>query len=484
MSNLITKNINKLIYFLAILFFIHLTFQSLNKGGRWDLNQHIAMADKITNNLSCYSTDIDGFYKASSPYFPGVTFLSLIISKINIEFREEILLIIATLIGVSLLICFCFIAEKISQKFSNSFFTIFLISIWFFDWWKFYMTEFKPDSILLLFSIGILILIEKLHNNSNNWTNLFLFILNLYIIGMLKQQGVSIFFGIFLYLIFSNDISNKIKIKYTISIFIAGFLVLLTVYLTPNCINNTIYLLKNHKFLSLEEIKAMTLNEFKNSWLIYTLFFTSIINIFINLNTLKKTEKIWLFICTPWLIMSIFSFCKVGGNEGNLQSGILPFLPFISVTLAKMTKKNIFYNVFKYVLILFTISYLIPKIVDDYENYNILKKNELKTILFLNKKFKNKKALYNSDIYNEIIKSKIIPRTDMVTAGDAKSAGQNMYKYYNEIKFKKYDLVYSNISISDYYDSKLEKIILENYEYYDKKDIPQNLLYKILIPKQ
>lgn len=65
-----------LIYLTAILFFTQLVFLSLNKGGRWDLNEQIAMADRVAAGEIYYSTEQAGFYLSSSPYFPGVSFVS------------------------------------------------------------------------------------------------------------------------------------------------------------------------------------------------------------------------------------------------------------------------------------------------------------------------------------------------------------------------------------------------------------------------
>ncbi|MCM1267660.1 MAG: hypothetical protein NC302_07115 [Bacteroidales bacterium] len=45
------------------------------KGGRWDLYQHIATADRFLNGQGFYYSTTE----ASSPYFPGVAFLTIFI---------------------------------------------------------------------------------------------------------------------------------------------------------------------------------------------------------------------------------------------------------------------------------------------------------------------------------------------------------------------------------------------------------------------
>ena len=77
------------------MYFLRSLMSGLIKGGRWDLYQNIAMADRFLNGQGLYYSAIE----ASSPYFPGVAFLSIFIGKFFYPWRDYILLVIASLIG-------------------------------------------------------------------------------------------------------------------------------------------------------------------------------------------------------------------------------------------------------------------------------------------------------------------------------------------------------------------------------------------------
>ena len=93
------KKVDK--YFNIIMIIVLMAYFMLNftngliKGGRWDLYQNIAMADRFL--------DGKGFYysveEASSPYFPGVAFLAIGIGFLCNAYRDYVLLFIASAIG-------------------------------------------------------------------------------------------------------------------------------------------------------------------------------------------------------------------------------------------------------------------------------------------------------------------------------------------------------------------------------------------------
>ena len=94
------------------MYFLRSLMSGLIKGGRWDLYQNIAMADRFLNGQGLYYSAIE----ASSPYFPGVAFLSIFIGKFFYPWRDYILLVIASLIGTA----FLYALVKLGGRFSNN----------------------------------------------------------------------------------------------------------------------------------------------------------------------------------------------------------------------------------------------------------------------------------------------------------------------------------------------------------------------------
>ena len=470
-------------FILLFLFFIDLLLQSFIKGGRWDLYQHFSMADKIIRGESIYSTFDDGFYQASSPYFPGISFFTFIITKINIEFRKEIMLFFSVSIGVIFIYLLSKVKNKIngSLDINSSFVLTLLLFIWFFKDWRFYMTELKPDTILILLAIGVFFTIDKIERTPANKLNYLFLLIYLYFIGIIKQQGISIYVGVFTYFLLCNKNDFIVRMFVLSTIILSGIFVLVTLYSTENCINNTIIIFSKHQFLNLGEIKTFLINDFNSQWLVYILVFTTINLMFLKRVKINNLEKLWLFISIPWLLMCLISYVKIGGNNGNIQSGLIPLIPIILSVLQKTLIKSVFTIKFIQMSLFFSVIIIFLNIRESYKIYNLTNEIESNHINFL-KKYKNKNVLYNSNYYDILIKSGVLPKTDMNTAYDFYLANTNMDNYYNHINNKKYDLILADLS--EYKDVDLQRIIFKRYKFYKQKDIPVSLAYKILVPKK
>ena len=98
-----SKSVNNLTILLIVVFFLYILVNSLIEGGRWDLNEQIAFGDRLSSGISTYANGITDLYFPSSPYFPGVGFLSALYQYIgidNIYVNNQLMLLTAVFIGL------------------------------------------------------------------------------------------------------------------------------------------------------------------------------------------------------------------------------------------------------------------------------------------------------------------------------------------------------------------------------------------------
>ena len=104
----------KLFCFLLFLVIIDISIDGIINEGSWVLNQQIALGDRFLNDGIRYSSGIDDLFIPSSPYFPGVGFLSSflqILLKNNFYLLNQLMIIISISLG-----CIYFFILKILTK--------------------------------------------------------------------------------------------------------------------------------------------------------------------------------------------------------------------------------------------------------------------------------------------------------------------------------------------------------------------------------
>lgn len=86
---------SRFLFLILLIYFLCNYAQGLIVGGRWDLYQAVATADRFLNGQGFYYSAAE----ASSPYFPGVSFLAVLVGKLFYSWRDYILLSIASSVG-------------------------------------------------------------------------------------------------------------------------------------------------------------------------------------------------------------------------------------------------------------------------------------------------------------------------------------------------------------------------------------------------
>lgn len=132
--------------------FIALYARALAQGGRWDLYEPVAMADRIGSYFA-YTTGSADALAPSTPYFLGVAVISFIAKHISADFQIEILLFTATLSVFLLQICLFTVYRRIGGKEDVLVFFGLSLAVTLFCLNRYldYALEFKPDTAALIF---------------------------------------------------------------------------------------------------------------------------------------------------------------------------------------------------------------------------------------------------------------------------------------------------------------------------------------------
>jgi hypothetical protein len=334
--NIINK-INHLymLYSLIFIYFVVLLLDSLLRGGRWDLNEHIAFANRILENGQLYYSNGDSdLYTPSSPYFPGVGFLAYILMYfgISIFYTSYILLILAWAIGIAYFISIFYTTKILYPKLNETVILYILTFIFIFNFpvYKQYMLEFKPDTLLLLFMM--LIFNIGYSKDKIDFKGLFFITIILFLSISMKQTFFFVYLTAFIIFLFNNNMTNKSKTYFIIFTFVWT---LIAMYFLFSFVENlkyyTIDIMSKHIMdfpFFIGSIKGFVVNNliFGIFLFIYLVKYMKydIVPIKININKLQ-----YLFIALLYASFSIIGAMKTGGNSGNLEVGFIAFIPFV-----------------------------------------------------------------------------------------------------------------------------------------------------------
>ncbi len=460
-KNKLPKNLFLLVF---CIFFSLLTifFLSLGQTARWDILEHISMADRFENCGSIYPNSEDEILTGTSVYFPGLSIIVIILKKI---IPDSNLIIAMQILACIVIILFFFIQRYISRSFigNHSFYFFFYSSALSFFFlnsdWLFYATEFKPDTIS--YCIGCMgIIISGVDKNVNkSKISLFVGILVTGLGILFKQQYIFFLFG----LIFFSFINNNKTLKlFAFSSTFVSVIILIGIKFNTNAWFWTVTVLKDDGFVS---AKNWLLGHFTLILKYFFLFLILIAFIFLNLlrlpkilnqNNIGKLQKnIWLTIMFSVFIGAILSSLKVGGNAGNTAFGLIVLSPIYVYFMKYLNLKFTIVGVILMMLI------MIPRIIIS------SKKKYDESINLINQSNKlingnNLKILTGSNLYfiaRKFRESKLIPNYWMYSLRDNSDIEKQLEK---------------STSNKDY-----DFLIIENWPS-NKNFIQKSLKYEIL----
>lgn len=470
--------------------FINLYLVSFIKGGGWDLNEQIAFSHRMMEGISSYANGQTDLFFPSSPYFPGVAFLSFIFSKsgvVDIYTNEFLMLATAVTIGLVYFIQLNKLTLKIYPNLSKSIVFIFL-SVLFATQFRVYMSyviEFKPDTILLVIGLSSLFLLES--ENKPNLKTLVFVGLMLFAAVFFKQTFFIIYFLVFTLILFNGLFSLREKIILILSYSFIGLIALALIFSIDNAYYFTVESMQKHAMLDFK-----TILWFFSTSIISNIFFCIFLIYFLvkrhrefSLHTLESKYLIFAFF---WLIFALISTSKLGGNNGNVEVGLIVFAPFVINGFDEIFRKLYSKSFFNYsVIAVLTVGIS----VNSYKIYNrsnalvIEIENDKKSIDFLSRQFKNKNTFVDGDTYTlaKAAGLKIITATE--TAGHFNNIpNYDMSRLKNAIEGKVYDLIFIDSDLSYFRDKEILKKVEENYSVYRNINMPPILVEKLLIKKE
>jgi hypothetical protein len=477
------------IYTIFIGYFFYLLFASLNIGGRWDINEQIAFGNRIVEGVWSYSNGITDLFFPSSPYFPGVGLISSLIEFLglnNIYVLNNTMLFFAVLIGFMYIISLKSITQLINPNIST-YFVISIIFIFYiskFGTYKNYMWEFKPDTILLLFTNIIFLLIEKQYKYSR-WS-MFVVIVLLFIASFMKQSVFITYFIVLLSVLTKQTFTTNKKILYGSSIILVGFLSLYFLYIIDNCIYFTVIAMGEHPFLNSNQILSFFKNGMLQNKLYIALMLFSFIKNYKELSRFSIYTKYFIF-SNIWFGFSLISMAKLGGNLGNFEVGLIVYLPFVILFLFQITQKVNNHFIFKLALLVYTI-YIgrnIPTdILNKFQEYKIKTHTVHESAEYLHTHFQNKIVFVDGNTYIVAKMANMNIITEAETLGHFNIPNYNMSHIKKALKSQKYDLLFFQTKPRYYKDKDIEKIMNQNYITYKDKQMTEYLNNKIFIRKE
>ena len=490
--NLIKKStIYNLSLVLFIAFFLSLLLESLVTGGRWDLNEQIAFAQRLSEGINSYANGQTDLFFPSSPYFPGVGYLSYLFISVgfdNIYFNEILMLTIAVLIGL----IYCIMLQKLTLKLypNISKTTIFTISVILFATcfrsYFGYMKEFKPDTVLLLIGLISFFILEK--DKKPAIVDFFTVGVLLFIAFFFKQSSFIIFFLVYI-LVFKNIfLSFKEKFLVLLSYSLFGILAVFFVFKTSNLYYFTIDVMSQHPISNINSITSF----FGGSFVLNIIIYISMLYFFVNKKTnfnIKSPETTYLIFAIVWFIFSSMSALKLGGNLGNIEVGLVVFVPFVIYGISNFLKVSFFCQnkLFKFSIVVILIvgvigySYKSMIYIDDFV---IKLKEDRRSIDFLNQEFKGNNVFVDGDTYIVAKASGLNILTEAETVAHFNNiTNYDMVNLKKAVDNKLYDLFFLKSDLSFLKDIELKNKIEDNYKLYLNENLPHHLRGKILILK-
>jgi hypothetical protein len=486
------KNIRLLSIGLIIVFFTNLLFNSLLIGGRWDLNEQIAFGERLSNGFSGYAKGTTDLFFPSSPYFPGGGYLSYFYKLIGIDSLytiNQLMLFTAVAIGFLYFILLRKLTLSLYPQLSANVVTIVLILLYVthFKVYMMYMMEFKPDTVLLVIAILSFLLLER--NKKPRTYQLITVGILLFSATFFKQSFFIIFLFVFILIFLSGHFSLKEKTRIILLYGLMGIFALYLIFNVAGIYYFSIEVMGQHPMLDMKAIIDFFILGIKSNMifiLILLFFLTKRLKTF----SVSSPESKYLIFALLWFVFSAVSTAKLGGNSGNLEVGLIVFIPFIIDTvdhfLNRFYSKKVALTASCILLLVGTLVYSY-KTASNFRNLMVKINDDNASIAFLSQNFRSKKALIDGNTYIIAEMSDMQVVTELETLAHFNNVpGYNFYRLKDALIAKKYDVLFLSQPdvFSIFEDENIGQLVKKNYTIYENSGMPVSLKGKILIPKK
>lgn len=492
MNLLEKKGVKVLMAALTGVFFISLLMAGFLAGGRWDLNEQIAFGDRLVHETGTYAQGMSDLFFPSSPYFPGVGYLSAFFQLIgfdDIYINNRLMLLVAVGIGLLYFVLLRKLTLKLYPQLSGAAVTLILLFFYLTHFRSYisYMIEFKPDTVLLVIATLGFLLLQG--DRKPGMANIAVVAVLLFVSVTFKQSFFLVYILIGLQVFVNAFFSVKEKIVILLFYGLVGLLALYVVFQAPGLYYFTVKVMGQHPMLDTRTIKDFFVaGIIANIAFIAILIFFLIKNIRFSIFTIQG--KYFLF-AIVWFLFCAVSTAKLGGNVGNFEVGLIVFMPYVIYTTDGLVKrvygKKIFLAAACTVLGAAALLYsyrsvrIYSKVLEKY-------KQDHAAIDFLSQNFAGKNAFVDGNTYVVASVAGIHSLSELETAGHFDNVPEyDFQQMKNAIRQKKYNLFFisagQNESFSFFADKEIIKLVNENYKVYQNQNMPAHLEGRILVPK-
>jgi hypothetical protein len=360
-----------LLLLLFILFWGDLIIRTWATGGRYDMNEHLAFAERAFEGQWFYSNGVSDLGAPSSPYFPGIGFLALVFKWLGVDstlLLNQVMLVMAVLCGLALFyLLYLWTQILFPEKMSNRWCFSISLMIWVTQLrvYKGYMIEFKPDTFLLVF-VFLLMLLSLKEFSFRAYMAISLGVLLM--ATPIKQSSFLIYFVASILMLFSS-FSLKQKLFSLSAYFCLAIFSVLCIFQIEGVYFFTVAAMSKHGLVPMEEAFFHIRMALMDNPILLLSALVSVVVFALWLPRYRTLEREYLRrILIPyvlfagiWFSFSMLSCFKKGGNSGNLEVALVPMLPCFVLgahELGRLVCRRYFERVFTWGLCLVVLASL------------------------------------------------------------------------------------------------------------------------------
>jgi len=482
-------------FFVVAVYFLAGFGEGLLKGGRWDLYQNIAMADRFLDGKGLYYSMVE----ASSPYFPGVAFLAVLVGKLFYPWRDYILLAIASLLGA----LFFYVLVKMGDRFvKKKWIPLTMVSFYLFTMfgsYRGYMSEFKADTLVLLIGFLLCCIINRIEESDRvGIPQAFGLFILAFAMDVAKQQALYVDIGIGFYVLLQKELKVPMKVKILMPLVLAGLLDLFVIFSIPGIEIIAIKNLSDMPFWGWKNIFAQMGNCFKSNLLFFIFLFIFVFLWYRKLVVLNAFGWMWISVALVFGLGQIIGGWKTGGNAGNYEVGMVNFIPFTLIgaewvfdQYISEEKKERAMAIGCVCIVCIAGMHLanfglrrVPHVISKMEE-------DKKVSEYLSENFGGEEFMYYSDQYMQLIRSDAAPGMDIYTTPSNIREYADMRGEYLKNKTYKYLYVREN-DLKSWDNMSMEYLGMETHgyenlnEYYEPvidEGMPESLQGQLYVAK-
>lgn len=288
-----------------------------------------------------------------------------------------------------------------------------------------YAGEWHPDYLVIVCAMSGCFFLEKIISQEQIKYHLG-YTISLILCGISKQTGVIFYFAYVLYIIFCPELSIKRKGILFLEMFLSGIIVLSIIFNIHGCYITTVYTMSKHSLIDLSTNIKYWKGTIHECW--FFLLLIILYGIRYTVNKIKNRSHkfshivyIWEICACLWFIVSIAGSFKYGSNKGNIEAGLIIWMPFAIYTLVDLfskiiEKKIVLIHILTGFLISIGALYILilskKQISNDIVKYKSRLADQQMVEEYLNENFAGKTIAYNAAYYFYVCNAEIDLSTD------------------------------------------------------------------------